>query len=200
MRAVEGAHRGRIGAAHRGERGSLRHSRRRRARRFRRRHGPRARRHQRHRAVRGCGPSRGRGCGGAAWARNVCRRAHDRGRRRSFQRGTRGGVHGKPAGDSGDRRPGRACRTSPTKRSSTLREQPRRLLVLGAGAVGLELAQAFARLGTEVVRHRRRGRISSTRGPGDCDRDARHPRVRGHSDHPWRDAAACRTHSRAASR
>lgn len=31
-----------------------------------------------------------------------------------------------------------------------LREQPRRLLVLGAGAVGLELAQAFVRLGTEV--------------------------------------------------
>jgi pyruvate/2-oxoglutarate dehydrogenase complex dihydrolipoamide dehydrogenase (E3) component len=31
-----------------------------------------------------------------------------------------------------------------------LREQPRHLLVLGAGAVGLELAQAFARLGTEV--------------------------------------------------
>jgi pyruvate/2-oxoglutarate dehydrogenase complex dihydrolipoamide dehydrogenase (E3) component len=31
-----------------------------------------------------------------------------------------------------------------------LREQPRRLLVLGAGAVGLELAQAFARLGTDV--------------------------------------------------
>jgi pyruvate/2-oxoglutarate dehydrogenase complex dihydrolipoamide dehydrogenase (E3) component len=31
-----------------------------------------------------------------------------------------------------------------------LRVQPRRLLVLGAGAVGLELAQAFARLGTEV--------------------------------------------------
>jgi pyruvate/2-oxoglutarate dehydrogenase complex dihydrolipoamide dehydrogenase (E3) component len=31
-----------------------------------------------------------------------------------------------------------------------LREQPRRLLVLGAGAVGLELAQAFLRLGTEV--------------------------------------------------
>lgn len=31
-----------------------------------------------------------------------------------------------------------------------LREQPQRLLVLGAGAVGLELAQAFVRLGTEV--------------------------------------------------
>jgi pyruvate/2-oxoglutarate dehydrogenase complex dihydrolipoamide dehydrogenase (E3) component len=31
-----------------------------------------------------------------------------------------------------------------------LREQPRRLLVVGAGAVGLELAQAFARLGTHV--------------------------------------------------
>ena len=31
-----------------------------------------------------------------------------------------------------------------------LREQPRHLLVLGAGAIGLELAQAFARLGTEV--------------------------------------------------
>ena len=31
-----------------------------------------------------------------------------------------------------------------------LREQPHRLLVLGAGAVGLELAQAFVRLGTEV--------------------------------------------------
>jgi pyruvate/2-oxoglutarate dehydrogenase complex dihydrolipoamide dehydrogenase (E3) component len=31
-----------------------------------------------------------------------------------------------------------------------LREQPRRLLVLGAGAIGLELAQAFVRLGTEV--------------------------------------------------
>ena len=31
-----------------------------------------------------------------------------------------------------------------------LREQPRHLLVLGAGAVGLELAQAFVRLGTEV--------------------------------------------------
>jgi pyruvate/2-oxoglutarate dehydrogenase complex dihydrolipoamide dehydrogenase (E3) component len=31
-----------------------------------------------------------------------------------------------------------------------LREQPRRLVVLGAGAVGLELAQAFARLGTAV--------------------------------------------------
>lgn len=31
-----------------------------------------------------------------------------------------------------------------------LREQPHHLLVLGAGAVGLELAQAFARLGTEV--------------------------------------------------
>jgi pyruvate/2-oxoglutarate dehydrogenase complex dihydrolipoamide dehydrogenase (E3) component len=31
-----------------------------------------------------------------------------------------------------------------------LRAQPRRLLVLGAGAVGLELAQAFVRLGTEV--------------------------------------------------
>ncbi len=28
--------------------------------------------------------------------------------------------------------------------------QPRRLLVLGAGAVGLELVQAFVRLGTEV--------------------------------------------------
>jgi pyruvate/2-oxoglutarate dehydrogenase complex dihydrolipoamide dehydrogenase (E3) component len=32
----------------------------------------------------------------------------------------------------------------------SLREQPRHLLVLGAGAVGVELAQAFARLGTEV--------------------------------------------------
>jgi pyruvate/2-oxoglutarate dehydrogenase complex dihydrolipoamide dehydrogenase (E3) component len=31
-----------------------------------------------------------------------------------------------------------------------LREQPRHLLVLGAGAVGLELAQAFVRLGTAV--------------------------------------------------
>jgi len=31
-----------------------------------------------------------------------------------------------------------------------LRVQPRRLLVLGAGAIGLELAQAFVRLGTEV--------------------------------------------------
>jgi pyruvate/2-oxoglutarate dehydrogenase complex dihydrolipoamide dehydrogenase (E3) component len=31
-----------------------------------------------------------------------------------------------------------------------LREQPQRLLVLGAGPVGLELAQAFVRLGTEV--------------------------------------------------
>jgi pyruvate/2-oxoglutarate dehydrogenase complex dihydrolipoamide dehydrogenase (E3) component len=31
-----------------------------------------------------------------------------------------------------------------------LREQPRRLLVLGAGAVGVELAQAYVRLGTEV--------------------------------------------------
>jgi pyruvate/2-oxoglutarate dehydrogenase complex dihydrolipoamide dehydrogenase (E3) component len=31
-----------------------------------------------------------------------------------------------------------------------LRVQPRRLLVLGAGAVGLELGQAFVRLGTEV--------------------------------------------------
>lgn len=31
-----------------------------------------------------------------------------------------------------------------------LREQPRHMLVLGAGAVGLELAQAFARLGTDV--------------------------------------------------
>ena len=31
-----------------------------------------------------------------------------------------------------------------------LRVQPRRMLVLGAGAVGLELAQAFARLGTEI--------------------------------------------------
>jgi pyruvate/2-oxoglutarate dehydrogenase complex dihydrolipoamide dehydrogenase (E3) component len=31
-----------------------------------------------------------------------------------------------------------------------LREQPHRLLVLGAGAVGLELAQAFVRLGTEA--------------------------------------------------
>jgi pyruvate/2-oxoglutarate dehydrogenase complex dihydrolipoamide dehydrogenase (E3) component len=31
-----------------------------------------------------------------------------------------------------------------------LREQPHRLLVLGAGAVGLELAQAYARLGTHV--------------------------------------------------
>ena len=31
-----------------------------------------------------------------------------------------------------------------------LRVQPRRLLVLGAGAVGIELAQAFVRLGTEV--------------------------------------------------
>jgi pyruvate/2-oxoglutarate dehydrogenase complex dihydrolipoamide dehydrogenase (E3) component len=31
-----------------------------------------------------------------------------------------------------------------------LREQPRSLVVLGAGAIGLELAQAFARLGTQV--------------------------------------------------
>ncbi len=31
-----------------------------------------------------------------------------------------------------------------------LREQPQRLLILGAGAVGLELAQAFVRLGTKV--------------------------------------------------
>jgi pyruvate/2-oxoglutarate dehydrogenase complex dihydrolipoamide dehydrogenase (E3) component/uncharacterized membrane protein YdjX (TVP38/TMEM64 family) len=32
-----------------------------------------------------------------------------------------------------------------------LREQPRRLLVLGGGPVGCELAQAFARLGTQVI-------------------------------------------------
>ena len=32
-----------------------------------------------------------------------------------------------------------------------LREQPRRLLVLGGGAIGCELAQAFARLGSQVV-------------------------------------------------
>jgi pyruvate/2-oxoglutarate dehydrogenase complex dihydrolipoamide dehydrogenase (E3) component len=32
----------------------------------------------------------------------------------------------------------------------SLREQPQRLVVLGAGAVGLELAQAFVRLGSEV--------------------------------------------------
>jgi pyruvate/2-oxoglutarate dehydrogenase complex dihydrolipoamide dehydrogenase (E3) component len=31
-----------------------------------------------------------------------------------------------------------------------LREQPDRLLVIGAGSIGLEMAQAFARLGTEV--------------------------------------------------
>jgi pyruvate/2-oxoglutarate dehydrogenase complex dihydrolipoamide dehydrogenase (E3) component len=32
-----------------------------------------------------------------------------------------------------------------------LREQPKRLLVLGGGAIGCELAQAFARLGSEVT-------------------------------------------------
>lgn len=32
-----------------------------------------------------------------------------------------------------------------------LREQPRRLLVLGGGPIGCELAQAFARLGTQVI-------------------------------------------------
>lgn len=33
----------------------------------------------------------------------------------------------------------------------TLTERPRRLVVLGAGVIGCEMAQAFARLGTEVV-------------------------------------------------
>ena len=33
----------------------------------------------------------------------------------------------------------------------TLTERPRRLLVLGAGVIGCEMAQAFARLGSEVV-------------------------------------------------
>jgi len=41
----------------------------------------------------------------------------------------------------------------------TLTELPKRLLVLGAGPVGCELAQAFARLGSRVTLYTRSGRI-----------------------------------------
>ena len=60
------------------------------------------------------------------------------------------------------------CRYLTNETIFELREQPRRLLVLGAGAVGLELAQAFVRLGTEVdvvddARHFSRARTRRSR-------------------------------------
>lgn len=46
-----------------------------------------------------------------------------------------------------------------------LREQPKRLLVLGGGPIGSELAQCFARLGTEVTQVERGDRIMGKEDP-----------------------------------
>lgn len=46
-----------------------------------------------------------------------------------------------------------------------LRERPRRLLVLGGGPIGSELAQAFARLGSQVIQIERGGQLLSKEDP-----------------------------------
>ncbi len=51
-----------------------------------------------------------------------------------------------------------------------LRKQPKRLLVLGGGPIGCELAQAFARLGSSVVQVQRGERIMEREDPEISDR------------------------------
>ncbi len=51
-----------------------------------------------------------------------------------------------------------------------LRKQPKRLLVLGGGPIGCELAQAFARLGSSVIQVQRGERIMEREDPEISDR------------------------------
>jgi len=51
-----------------------------------------------------------------------------------------------------------------------LRELPRRLLVLGGGPIGCELAQSFARLGSQVIQVERGARIMGREDPDVSDR------------------------------
>ncbi len=51
-----------------------------------------------------------------------------------------------------------------------LRRQPKRLLVLGGGPIGCELAQAFARLGSQVIQVQRGERIMEREDPEISDR------------------------------
>ena len=124
--------------------------------------------HRRHRCRPGAGVARlhglrlrrlrpGRVAGGQGHRARARRGAARRPRRR---RGRRAPDRRRPRGPrdrlgSGDpahpraRRPGRAC--GPTARRPACTEVPRRLLVLAAGPVGVELAQAIARLGGSVA-------------------------------------------------
>ena len=75
-----------------------------------------------------------------------------RGRRRAPHRRARRPRERRRPGHPADPRPARARRASgPTARRPAMKAVPRRLLVLGGGPVGVELAQAVRRLGGEVA-------------------------------------------------
>ena len=146
-----------------------------------------------HGGARGGGDRRGRRRGGARLARlhglRLLRRRpgalaggqrhrpaarHRPARRARRRRGRRRAPHRRPRGRS-PTAPIRSCRRSracassrasgPTARRPRMKAVPRRLLVLGGGPVGVELAQAVRRLGGEVALvDRRRARARARAG------------------------------------
>ena len=130
----------------------------------------------------------------AARRRPPRRRAHRAGHPR-----WRGPTRSGPAAPSSwppaprPRLPG--CPASPTLRRGTTgtpprrKSVPRRLVVLGGGAVGVEMAQAFRRLGSRAG-HRARGRQPAARPGGTVRRrrGAGRPRGRGRDRRALRDA------------
>ncbi|MEJ7714529.1 MAG: FAD-dependent oxidoreductase [Thermoleophilaceae bacterium] len=81
----------------------------------------------------------------------VHRTAHADRRRARAALSLRRHRHRIRAGRAGDPGPGRSLTWSPPTPSGTCARLPTRLVVLGAGPVGCELGQAFARLGVEVA-------------------------------------------------
>ena len=90
--------------------------------------------------LRGQRPARGYGRGG-------CRRS-------AAHRGSRGTGERRGADRACDSRPARSRRDLDEPRNHGMKAIPRRLLVLGGGPAGVEMAQAVRRLGGEAVDHR----------------------------------------------
>ena len=129
----------------------LRGERRRAASRFRRGASARARRHRGDRAARFGRAVRGARGRGDPRRGALCRRRA--GSLPAIARSGRGGWSSPPAPSRRSRRSPAStrCRISPTRRSSIMTACPSICVIIGAGAIGIELAQAYRRLGAAVT-------------------------------------------------